>query len=86
MYKKNDGNTFKFTVVKKITGTVTKSIYLDDEGKIQKDLKDCYLDYGFGQVVEVTLKEFPQILRSLDKRVPQQNLWVALGVGRSPSP
>lgn len=67
MYKKNDGNTFKLTIVKKKSGTITKSIYLDDEGKTQKDLKDCYLDCGFGQVVEVTLKEFPQILRSLDK-------------------
>ena len=68
MYKKNDGNIFKFTVVKKNSGTITKSIYLNDEGKIQKDLKDCYLDYGFGQVVEVTLEGFP---------APPQNLWVS---------
>ena len=67
MHKKNDKNRFRFTVVKKNDGTITKSIHLDDEGKIQKDLKNCYLNYGSGQVVEITLEEFPQILRSLDK-------------------
>ena len=58
-------NTFKFTVATKSNGILTKRCGKDDAGKFFKDGSECRMTRGIGQVVETTLKEFPDILKNL---------------------
>jgi len=61
----NTINTFKFTVVTKSNGILTKRCGKDDAGKFYKDGSECRMSTGIGEVIETTLKDFPDVIRTL---------------------
>lgn len=58
-------DTFKFTVVTKTNGILTKKCGKDDTGKFFKDGSECRMTRGTGQVIEITLKYLPNIIEDL---------------------
>ena len=62
----NTINTFKFTVVTKSNGILTKKCGKDGAGKFYKDGSECRMSAGTGEVIETTLKDFPDAINNLN--------------------
>jgi hypothetical protein len=57
----------QFTILNKENGILTKYIYLNDDGKVDKDSTQCFLSKGRAQVHQCAFSKFPSVLRSLHK-------------------
>jgi len=57
----------QFTIFNKNNGILTKRIFLNKYGKDDKDSTQCWMSKGYAQVHKCHFKEFPALLRSLNK-------------------
>lgn len=60
-------NNVQFTILNKESGILTKRIFLNEEGKLDKDSTQCFLSIGTAQVHQCAFSEFPNVIKSLHK-------------------